>query len=251
MLNTVLFDMGGTLEDIYFTDETVSRAAHETQAILRRNGVEPGCDAVELMRRLRDGIAQYKKYSEGEAREKKPGEIWTEYYLKSFDFDRAALAACAEELAGMWEVTYFHRELRPEVPAMLEALRERGYRLGVISNSCSEDSVFDMLEKYEIRDYFEDVTVSAVVGYRKPHPAIFHIALRQMRVAAQNCVYIGDTRSRDVIGAKNAGFGRAVLIQSKLTARNDSLMKSDTFEPDHIIMGFDEFVPYLDAQNTN
>jgi putative hydrolase of the HAD superfamily len=39
----------------------------------------------------------------------------------------------------------------------------------------------------------EDVTVSSVTGYRKPHPEIFRISLRQMQTAAENCIYVGDT----------------------------------------------------------
>ena len=66
-----------------------------------------------------------------------------------------------------------------------------------------------MLEEYGIRGCMEDVTVSSVTGYRKPHPEIFRISLRQMQTTAENCVYVGDTISRDIIGAKQAGFGKA------------------------------------------
>ena len=50
----------------------------------------------------------------------------------------------------------------------------------MISNTASLYSVFDVLERYGIRDYFSDVTLSSVTGYRKPNPGIFKIALRQM-----------------------------------------------------------------------
>ena len=94
---------------------------------------------------------------------------------------------------------------------MLQALKSRGYHLGVISNNASLYNVFRVLEDYGIRGFMEDVTVSSVTGYRKPHPEIFRIALRQMQAKPEMCVYVGDTVSRDIIGPKQVGFcqGRA------------------------------------------
>ena len=42
MLNTVLFDMGGTLEDIWNTQETQAKAMDALQKTLRAHGLEPG-----------------------------------------------------------------------------------------------------------------------------------------------------------------------------------------------------------------
>ena len=78
--------------------------------------------------------------------------------MADFNLNRERLQEVAERLAGMWEVTYYHRELRPKVKETLEELKKRGYHLGVISNTASLYSVFDVLEQYGIRDYFEDVT---------------------------------------------------------------------------------------------
>ena len=43
MLNTVLFDMGGTLEDIWYNEETTAEVMKKLQEVLRANGLEPGC----------------------------------------------------------------------------------------------------------------------------------------------------------------------------------------------------------------
>ena len=72
--------------------------------------------------------------------------------MADFNLDREKLQEVAERLAGMWEVTYYHRELRPKVKETLEELKKRGYHLGVISNTASLYSVFDVLEQYGIRD---------------------------------------------------------------------------------------------------
>ena len=187
-------------------------------------------------------------WSESNELEKKPEEIWPEYYMADFNLDREKLQEVAERLAGMWEVTYYHRELRPKVKETLEELKKRGYHLGVISNTASLYSVLDVLEQYGIRDYFEDVTLSSVTGYRKPHPSIFQISLRQMQAKPEECAYVGDTISRDIIGAKRMHFGAAIQIQSFLSAQKDAGVDA-AYQPDHIIRELPELVDYLEERN--
>ena len=115
-------------------------------------------------------------------------------------------------------------------------------------NTASLYSVFDVLEQYGIRDYFEDVTLSSVTGYRKPHPSIFQISLRQMQAKPEECAYVGDTISRDIIGAKRMHFGAAIQIQSFLSAQKDAGVDA-AYQPDHIIRELPELVDYLEERN--
>ena len=109
--------------------------------------------------------------------------------------------------------------------------------------------MFNVLDDYGIRDFMEDVTVSSVTGYRKPHPEIFRISLRQMRVKPEECVYVGDTVSRDIIGPKRVGFAKAVQIRSFLSAKKDVDVASDAERPDHVIGSLMELVTWLDQVN--
>ena len=93
------------------------------------------------------------------------------------------------------------------------------------------------------------MTVSSVTGYRKPHPEIFRISLRQMQTTAENCVYVGDTISRDIIGAKQAGFGKAVQIVSALSAQKDAATAADAEKPDLVIQNLLDMIPWLDQIN--
>lgn len=72
MLNTVLFDMGGTLEDIWNNQETQAKAMDALQKTLRAHGLEPGCSPEEFDRRVMAGLKEYKRWSEGLELEKKP-----------------------------------------------------------------------------------------------------------------------------------------------------------------------------------
>ncbi len=248
MLTTVLFDMGGTLENIWHNEETQQQALRRVWDTLRFHGLEPGVDFVQFQRLVMAGIRDYKKWCDIGFREKKPEEIWPEYYLRAFDFDRDELYGICEELANMWECTYFHRELRTGVKEMLEQLKERDYHIGVISNNASLYNVFNVLDDYGIRTYMEDVEVSSITGYRKPHPEIFRISMRQMQEKPENCVYVGDTLSRDVIGSKSFGFAKAVYIKSFLSPQKDEGVSSD-IRPDIVIEDMAALVPWLDTIN--
>ena len=157
MINTVLFDMGGTLEDIWYNDQTIQDVTRKLLPFLQEHDMVTGSNEICFWNKINNGIRRYKQWSEGNALELKPEEIWPQYYLSEFDLDKEKVARYAEDMAGLWEVTYYHRELRPGVKEALEELKNKGYRLGVISNTASLYSVFDVLEAYGIRDYFEDV----------------------------------------------------------------------------------------------
>ena len=207
MLTTVLFDMGGTLEDIWHNEGTKREALQCVWDTLRAHGLEPEVDFGQFQKLILEGIREYKTWCDLEFREKKPEEIWPEYYLKAFNFNRKALTDICEELANMWECTYFHRELRPGVREMLAGLKARGYRIGVISNNASLYNVFNVLEEYGIREYMEDVEVSSITGYRKPHPEIFRISMKQMQEKPENCDIPSDSIWRSILSALPSAHG--------------------------------------------
>ena len=215
MLNTVLFDMGGTLEDIWNNQETQAKAMDALQKTLRAHGLEPGCSPEEFDRRVMAGLKEYKRWSEGLELEKKPEEIWPDYYLKEFGFDREKLIPITEELANLWEVTYYHRELRGDVLETLEALKARGYHIGIISNNASLYNVFNMLEEYGIRGCMEDVTVSSVTGYRKPHPEIFRYAHRRSPAVLRNVRSVFLNERSVTLGQEPSAEQSIIVVQRR------------------------------------
>ena len=234
MITTVLFDMGGTLEDIWVDEESHGAAIAELDRMLKSWGMDPGLALPELRKAVEAGWKRYDKVRGAENVELKPTQIWGDYILTDFDFPRDALLPHCEEIAHMWEVTYFHRKLRPRVKEMLEELKKMGLKLGVISNTAALYQVFDTLEEYGIRDYFRDVTLSSVTGFRKPCRDIFTVSLRQVQSRPEECVYVGDTVSRDVIGSKKAGFAAAIQIGSQLTKEKDQAL-DQALAPDVVI----------------
>ena len=244
MIDTVLFDMGGTLEDIFIDEASKKASAEGVLRILADHGHPLSLDIPAAIQAFADGWDRYAAYRGPTNRELKPEEIWGNYILTELGLDFDTVKPFSEELAHMWEVTHYHRQLRPKVKEMLEGLKGLGMKLGVISNTAALYQVFRTLEEYGIRDYFQDVTLSSVTGMRKPAPDIFRVALCQLQSAPEECVYVGDTVSRDIIGSKRAGFAKAIQICSQLTREKDCGVRRE-FEPDYMVEDIYDVLPIL------
>jgi putative hydrolase of the HAD superfamily len=106
-------------------------------------------------------------------------------------------------------------QILPGTRELLKRLRER-YEIAVISNA--DGKIDAVLERCGIADCFASITDSGNVGHEKPHPAIFESALRDMKAAAPESLYVGDVYSVDYVGAQNAGM-QAVLFDVAGTYR--------------------------------
>lgn len=99
--------------------------------------------------------------------------------------------------------------VRERTTETLDALRDRGYRLAVISNA--DGRVESLLDAVGLRPWFEFVIDSTTVGIDKPDPRIFRLATDRMGVDPSEAVYVGDIYEIDVQGARAAGM-RAILV---------------------------------------
>ena len=94
--------------------------------------------------------------------------------------------------------------LYDDVTACLTELRERQFRLAIISNWDTRLPV--LCEQLGITSFFETVVVSAIVGYEKPHPTIFQIALNETGLSPAEVMYIGDDPFLDYQAARKVGI---------------------------------------------
>jgi putative hydrolase of the HAD superfamily len=85
------------------------------------------------------------------------------------------------------------------------------------------------LERCGIADCFRTITDSGLVGYEKPHPAIFEVALRGMGVAPEQSLYVGDMYSVDYAGATGAGM-QAILFDVPGAYRGSGLPRVESLE---------------------
>jgi putative hydrolase of the HAD superfamily len=109
----------------------------------------------------------------------------------------------ADKVRHIWTTT------QPWVRKSIHKLKELGYQMAVISNS--DGRVDQILQDLDLREYFEIVIDSFVVGVEKPDSRIFKIALKQLSWDPSETIYIGDIFYIDVWGANQAGLGAVHL----------------------------------------
>ena len=94
--------------------------------------------------------------------------------------------------------------LYPECLTVLRALRRQGYTVGIISNW--DIRLLDLLHGLGLMACVQHVSISAVVGWEKPHGNIFTHALEAVGVTPARAVHVGDSLHADVRGARQAGM---------------------------------------------
>ncbi|NOZ22953.1 MAG: HAD family hydrolase [Planctomycetes bacterium] len=105
--------------------------------------------------------------------------------------------------------------LLDETPPVLAALREKGLRLGIVSNTIWPGWLIEEdLKKAGIREFFDCVVVSSDIGIRKPAEAIFKSALERLSLPAEECVFVGDSIEVDVVGAQQVGM-KSILVERR------------------------------------
>jgi HAD superfamily hydrolase (TIGR01509 family) len=117
-------------------------------------------------------------------------------------------------------------EIRPGTREILLRLGQR-YPLAVISNA--DGKIADVLERCGIADCFLTITDSGLMGYEKPHPAIFEAALRAMDATPEQSLYVGDVYSVDYLGATRAGM-QAILFDVSGAYRESGLPRVESLE---------------------
>jgi putative hydrolase of the HAD superfamily len=81
----------------------------------------------------------------------------------------------------------------------------RHFKTGVISNSLP-DVQYKKIETLGLGRFFSCVVLAAEINLKKPDPAIFIYAAKQLKVLPGECLYIGDNYENDIKGAKGAGM---------------------------------------------
>ena len=86
---------------------------------------------------------------------------------------------------------------------VLEHLKQAGYPMVLVSNFYG--NINQVLKDAGIDGYFKDVIESAVVGVRKPNPAIFALGVCALDLPASQVLVVGDTYGKDIIPAHKLG----------------------------------------------
>ncbi len=139
-------------------------------------------------------------------------DLWREYFLRLFELSGVpddALPGVSDRVRTVHAAEHLWTYSLPGTRDVLESLRARGYRVGVISNA--DGRMEGALERAGVRAHVEFVIDSGVVGVEKPAARIFEKGCEAMELPPEQCVYVGDLFPVDYVGARDAGL-HAVLL---------------------------------------
>jgi putative hydrolase of the HAD superfamily len=196
-LDAVIFDWGGTLtawHDIDFHAESLALA----QAVVNAD------HHLEVSReRLHRAGATIWGRCRDEQRSSTVADLFTEAGL---EHDPALLSAYYE----FWEP---HTYTDPEVGPLWAALRTRGIKVGVLSNTIWPRAFHErVFARDGVLDLIDGAVYSSEIEWTKPSPHAFEAAIAAVGASdPSRCVYVGDRLFDDIWGAQNAGL-RAVHV---------------------------------------
>lgn len=222
MLRAVLFDWGDTLMEFAFEPELVEAGHRAGIEALGRDG------SLDV-----DGMTAH----------------FTEHYLPLFwvpgTLEEIEYPGLIRELLGhfgvevsdeelgrfleaehaAWEPS---RRLGATTHALLEALRSRGLKLGLVSNAFDPAWLLHRdLEQMGIAERMDFAVFSSELGKRKPHPEIFERALDALEVDASETMFVGDRLYEDVHGANELGMTSVQAVWFRADENDEG------GEPDH------------------
>jgi putative hydrolase of the HAD superfamily len=169
-------------------------------------------------------------------------------FRRTVEIDQAAIAELG---VGPMPESFFRRlselfmlvsswHVFPDTLPALDALKERGLRVGAVSNWMWQ--LPELLHSLELVSHFDFIAASARIGFEKPHPQIFRYALEQAGVEPGEVVHVGDHLDADVAGAQ------AVGISPVLIDRRERFSPDDLPPGVPLIRSLLELVPIVDAR---
>jgi putative hydrolase of the HAD superfamily len=126
------------------------------------------------------------------------------------------------------------------VPPLLRDLRQRGVRIGVLSNTFWPRAWHEEIFRRDgILDLIDGAVYSSEIGRTKPHRSAFEAAMAAVGVSdPAECVFVGDRPLDDIHGAQSAGM-RAVLVP------NSAVPAFPAAVPDAVISRLAELGPLI------
>jgi putative hydrolase of the HAD superfamily len=201
VIDAVLFDWGDTLFHFAWDESLVEAGWEAGLATLERDGL-PGHD--ETAARFRERYLPLLWVPGSLDEIEYPGMVRELLAGFGIEMSDEELARFLEAEHAAWEPA---RRLGDATHALLDSLRERALKTGLVSNAFDPGWLLhNDLERMELAQRLDVAVFSSEVGKRKPHPKIFEVALGRLGVDAGRALFVGDRREADIRGAKEVGM---------------------------------------------
>jgi putative hydrolase of the HAD superfamily len=243
-LRGVIFDMGGTL--LHYNapnstwEDTEKTGARGVYTVLREHGYPLPPESEALPAAWDHALSFWQRLDEHNVADLNIAHV-IGLLIKAWGIGDAP-----PEVVNAAATAYMHTiqgHVRPleGAAATLKALRDQGWRVGLISNTMwpGDDHRRD-LDRYALTPYLEHLIFSADVDAWKPHGDVFQMGLDALGLQADETVYVGDSLYFDVWGAQQAGL-RGVWIKQD----NHWLPEGISVTPDATIEALPELLDVI------
>ncbi len=178
----------------------------------------------------------------------KPVVQYVEEYLSAAGkpYPQDVLTKVDHELGHYQDISILHP--RPNVAQVLETLKRRGAKLGILSNCDARE--FREWPNSALAPLFDAVCVSYDIGWRKPDLRAYRTTLERLGAQAYAGVFVGDGGDQELEGAKAAGFGRVIFMRgfvSRNGLRTPSELASTQTHADTTVDALEELVSLFDG----
>ena len=199
-VRAVIFDWGGTLShyaNIELIDMWRLAAGHLAQ--------HSGRDPAAVLERLVEVDLRMWERTIGEATAYALPDILREATRElGIDVAEAIIEEAGTHYLDTWTPHIRHFD---DAGSTLAALKERGLRVGMLSNTHWPKSYHEhFLARDGLTPYLDTRCYTSEMAYMKPHPEAFQHALDTLGVEAAEAVYVGDRLFDDVFGAQRVGM---------------------------------------------
>ncbi|KQL55710.1 MULTISPECIES: pyrophosphatase PpaX [Bacillaceae] len=129
----------------------------------------------------------------------------------------------------------------PGVKEGVKRLHDEGYKLAIVTTKIKETAMMG-LKLTGLDDYFDVIIGLDDVTKEKPNPEPIYKALEQLHAKAEEAIMVGDN-SHDILAAKNAGI---ISVGVGWALKGEAFLKS--FEPDYIIQSMDHLLAIVEER---
>jgi putative hydrolase of the HAD superfamily len=161
-------------------------------------------------------------------------------------FAAAGVPQTAQLLTAFHEWWAPHTILDPDVPPLFAALRERGIRIGVLSNTIWPRAEHERIFRRDaVAGFIDGAVYTCEIAWTKPHPEAFRAALRAVAVDdPARAVFVGDRLFDDIYGAKSAGMRAVHVPHSAIPVEQRGPVSG---EPDAVVQRLADLLAVVDA----
>ena len=233
MLDAVLFDYGHTLLDFRFDEDLWLGCLRD---MLAAAGGQPD-RAEDLRNQLRRRFAELSADPDDHA-ELVYAEVVAEALAGCGCSPGPGLlrAAIEAEHRG-WASA---RHLHPEAHWLLEEVRSRGLRIGIVSNTFDPpDLLHADLVSDGVAERVDAIIFSSKVGLRKPAPRIYQAVLGALGVQPENALFVGDRVREDIQGPAALGMRTCLVTYFRVDEGDHSLADSVAASPADVLAAVD------------